>query len=304
MSDPLAWLPFDPSLLGDLPAGVRCRRVVPEAGDLPDGADEVEFFVPAYEWTADLSVLARMPRLRVVQTLTAGVEHIRPHLPAGVTLCSGRGIHDASTSELAVALMLAAQRGLPDLVRSQARHEWAFGHHPSLADRSVLIVGYGAIGAALEERLTPFEVSIVRVARSERPGVHAVADLPALLPDVDIVVLVAPLTEETHGLFDEGMLRRLRPGALLVNVGRGPLVDTEALVAALHEGRVRAALDVVDPEPLPPHHPLWDAPGLLFTPHVGGSTSALWPRAHRLVREQLQRFAAGEALHNVVTGPY
>ncbi len=304
MTDPVAWLPFDPALLGEPPPGVRCRQVVPTAADLPDEADQVEFFVPAYEWEADLAVLTRLPRLRVVQTLTAGVEHIRPHLPAGVTLCSGRGIHDASTSELAVGLILAAQRGIPDLVRAQDRSEWAFGHFPSLADRTVLIVGHGAIGAALETRLAPFEVSITRVARTARAGVHAVTELPDLLPQADIVVLVVPLTDETRRLFDVHLLGLMKPGALLVNVGRGGLVDTDALVAALAEGRIRAALDVVDPEPLPADHPLWDAPGLLLTPHVGGSTSALWPRAYRLVRDQLTRYAAGEPLVNVITGPY
>lgn len=304
MNEPLVWLPFQPELLGELPSELRYERVVPSAGEMPADAEEVEFFVPSYEWPADLSVLASMPRLRVVQTLTAGVEHVCPFTPQGVTLCSGRGIHDASTAELAVALILASQRGLPSLIRAQDRHEWGNGFFPSLADRSVLIIGYGAIGAALEDRLTPFEVSITRVARSARPGVHAVSDLPALVPQADIVVVTAPLTPQTRGLVDEEFIARMGRDALLVNVGRGPIVDTEALLTALQERRIRAALDVVEPEPLPADHQLWDAPGLLLTPHVGGPTSAFWPRAHRLVREQLQRFAAGEALANVVTDDY
>lgn len=299
MSQPLVWLPFEPEQLGHLPDGLRYACVVPSPEMVPADVDQVEFFVPSYERPPDLSVLALMPRLRVVQSLTAGLEHVRPFVPAGVTLCSGRGIHDASTAELGVALILASQRGLPALVRAQDRHEWANGFFPSLADRSVLIIGYGAIGAALESRLAPFEVSIMRVARSARPGVHPVSDLPRLVPQADIVVIVAPLTDDTRGLVDADFLASMKQGALLVNIGRGPIVDTDALLRALQQNHVRAALDVVDPEPLPAEHPLWDAPGLLLTPHVGGPTSAFWPRAHRLLREQLARFAAGEELANV-----
>ncbi len=304
MTDALAWLPFDPALLGELPAGVRCEHVVPSLGDLPAAADDVEFFVPAYEWSVDFAVLSRMPRLRVVQTLTAGVDHVRAFLPDGVTLCSGRGIHDTSTAELAMTLMLASLRDVPGDVRAQERHEWVFSHRPALADKRVLIVGYGAIGSALESRLLPFEVEVTRVARTARVGVHAVAELPDLLPEADVVVLVTPLTDETRGLMGERLIGLMKLGALLVNVARGGVVDTDALLAALRERRIAAAVDVVDPEPLPGDHPLWDAPGLLVTPHVGGSTSALWPRAYRLVREQLVRFAAGEPLANQITGAY
>jgi phosphoglycerate dehydrogenase-like enzyme len=225
-------------------------------------------------------------------------------VPDGVTLCSGRGIHDASTAELAVTLTLAALRGVPEFVRAQDREEWLPEPRSSLADLTVLVVGYGAIGAAIERRLDGFEVDVVRVARSARSGVHATSELPQLLPDADVVILILPITDDTRGLVDAGFLAVMKPGALLVNVARGPVVDTDALVAALHEGRVSAALDVTDPEPLPEGHPLWTAPHLLLTPHVGGLTTAMDPRAHRLVRDQLRRFAAGAPLENVVTGDY
>lgn len=300
MTRPLVWLPFAPSLLGDPPSGLVCAEVRPRADALPPEAAEVEAFVPAYDWDVDLTVLAHLPRLRVVQTLTAGYEHVLPFLPDGVTLCNGRGIHETSTSELAMTLILASLRGVPDFVRAQGRGEWVYGPRPALADRRVLILGYGAIGAALEARLAPFEVEVVRVASSARPGVHGVDELPALLPDVDVVVLLVPLTDATLGLVDADFLARMKPGALLVNVARGAVVDTEALLAALGEGRVTAALDVTDPEPLPADHPLWTAPGVLISPHVGGASSAMWPRAYRVVREQLARFAAGEPLANVV----
>ncbi len=299
----LVWLPFDPAELGELPAGLRAEQVVPGADDLPAAAAEVELFVPAYSFGADLTVLSRMPRLQVVQTLTAGVDHVWPHLPGGVALCNGRGIHETSTAELALTLMLASLRGVPDFVRAQDRGEWVYAPRPALADKRVLIVGHGSIGAAVEERLRPFEVDVVRVASRARDGVHGVDELPTLLPEADVVVLVVPLTDATRGLVSVDFLTAMRPGALLVNVARGAVVDTDALLSALQAGRIRAALDVTDPEPLPPDHPLWSAPGVLISPHVGGASSAMWPRAHRVVRDQLRRFAAGEPLANVVRRP-
>ncbi|MDO9454880.1 2-hydroxyacid dehydrogenase [Nocardioides sp.] len=309
MPDPLVWLPFDPADLGDPPAGLRYEVVDPVDGAVPDSVGDVRFYVPPYRLGPEVAaVVDDMASLEVVQTLTAGVDNLRGRLPEGVTLCSGRGIHDASTAELALTLVLASLRGIPDFVRAQQRHAWAGGWRPSLADSRVLIVGYGAIGRAIEARLTPFEVEVVRVARSARDSesgpVHGFDELPALLPDADVVVLVVPLTDETRGLVDRDFLARMKHGALLANLARGPVVVTDDLVAALQARRVTAVLDVADPEPLPADHPLWDAPGLLVTPHVGGMTSAMWPRAHRLVRHQLHRWAAGEVLHNRMAGAY
>ena len=304
MSDPLVWLPFDPDLLGDPPTGLR-YEVVDPTEQVPDSVAEVEFYVPPYQVGPRVGeVLPRMTGLKVVQTLTAGVDNVRGLVPDGVTLCNGRGIHDASTAELALTLTLASLRGIPGFVRAQERREWTFGWHPALADRRVLLVGYGAIGEAIERRLVPFEVEVVRVARTAREGVHAIDELPALLPDADVVVLVVPLTEATRGLVDAEFLARMKDGALLVNVARGAVVVTDDLVAALHGGRISAATDVTEVEPLPADHPLWSAPNLLVSPHVGGSSSAMWPRAHRLVREQLTRYAAGEPLTNVMAGDY
>ena len=300
----LVWLPFDPAELGDAPTSLD-YEVVADLTTVPDSVGEVEVFVPPYSVGPEVrEVIPQMTSLRIVQTLTAGVDNVRDVVPDGVLLCNGRGIHDASTAELAITLTLASLRGVPQFVRAQDRHDWQGGWHDSLADREVLLVGYGAIGAALEARLTPFECSVTRVARSARDGVHAIADLPTLLPDADVVVLLTPLTDETRGLVGPEFLAAMKDGALLVNVARGPVVDTDALLAVLQEGRIRAALDVTDPEPLPEDHPLWDAPGLLVSPHVGGSSSAMWPRAHRLVRDQLHRIAAGEEPVNVMTGAY
>ena len=305
-SNPLVWLPFSVDHIEGAPAGLRYETWRVEDGDeLPGWLEEVEFYVPAYmSPVPHADLIARMPALKVVQTLTAGVDDIRSAVPAGVTLCNGRGIHNASTAELALTLTLASLRGIADFVRAQDTGTWRSKVLPSLADRSVLIVGYGEIGAAIEARLAGFECDVVRVARTPRLGVHGLAELPALLPEADVVILIVPITDETRGMVDAGFLARMKDGALLVNVARGAVVDTGALVEALATGRISAALDVTDPEPLPEGHPLWAAPNLLLTPHVGGASSAMWPRAYRVVREQLERFATGQPLANVMDGPY
>lgn len=296
----LVWLPFDPEALGELPGDLEVVRY--EAGELKSIAD-VEFFVPAYDTGLDLSnLLPGAHRLQVIQTLTAGVENVVPLVPDGVVLCNARGVHDASTAELAVALMLAVLRGIPDFVRAQERAEWQHGRWRALADHTVLIVGYGSIGVALERRLTPFECNTVRVARNAREGVHGWEALEELLPHADVVVLLVPLTEETHRLVGSSFLASMKDGAVLVNVSRGGVVDTAALMVECNSGRLLAALDVTDPEPLPPDHLLWHTPGVLLTPHVGGATTAMAPRAYRLIREQLYRWVNGEPLINVVPG--
>ena len=253
-----------------------------------------------------LDRVAEMKRLKVIQTLTAGVENFLPHVPEGVVLCNAAGVHDTSTAELAVALALASGRHLDHYARNQSSGIWeSLRLGISLADQRVLIIGYGHIGAAIERRLSGFEVaSVTRVARRPRTEpvpVHAIDDLPALLPDADVAFLVAPHTPQTEGMIGGRELASLPDGAVLVNVARGRLVDTEALLAETSTGRIRAALDVTDPEPLPPEHPLWRTPGVLISPHVGGPSSAFFPRADRLIAAQLGRFAAGKELENIIT---
>ncbi|GGX21233.1 dehydrogenase [Streptomyces malachitofuscus] len=303
------WLPIPPDEIDGLPEGPR-YRFWDGGEEFPADPADCGFYVVPYMKPAGVGVrpMPLMRSVRVVQTLSAGTDHVEPglrHLPEGVRLCNARGVHEASTAELTLALILASLRGIPGFVRAQDKGEWRGGFRPALADRSVLIVGYGSIGAAIEDRLVPFELArVARVARSarttERGPVHPLTELPSLLPQADVVVLSTPLTETTRHLVDAGFLARMKDGALLVNVARGGVVDTKALLTELESGRITAALDVTDPEPLPAEHPLWRAPGVLVTPHVGGPTSAFLPRAERLLRDQLRRYVNQEELGNVV----
>ncbi|MEU6175252.1 2-hydroxyacid dehydrogenase [Streptantibioticus parmotrematis] len=302
---PTVWLPIPPDRLPGLPEGPEYLHWDGE-GDFPSDPVGVDFYVPPYMKPPQVVTrpLRHGARPRVVQTLTAGVDNVLDAIPPGTVLCNARGVHEASTAELALTLTLASLRAIPRFVRGQDAERWYAGVYPALADRTVLIVGYGSIGAAVEARLTPFECAVVRVARTARetPGgvVHAIGELPQLLPRADVVILTTPLTDATRRLVDADFLARMKDGALLVNVARGPVVETKSLLAELESGRLGAALDVTDPEPLPPGHPLWHAPGVLISPHVGGSTSAFQPRAERLIRAQLRRFTTGEPLENVV----
>jgi phosphoglycerate dehydrogenase-like enzyme len=293
------WVPYA-EIVPELPANLEVD-VYDGEQDPPGSLDEVDLYVIPYTFDRrPLELIPKMSGLRVAQTLTAGYEHVLPYLPDSVTLCNAGRLHDASTAELAVALTLAALRGIPDFVRGQDAREWRSERYDALADKTVLILGYGGIGSAVERRLAGFEVEVLRVARRAREGVATLAQLPALLPRADVVVVCVPLTDETRGLVDAEFLGRMRDGALLVNVARGAVVRTDALLAELRSGRLRAALDVTDPEPLPADHPLWTAPGLLISPHVGGNSTAFLPRAKRLIIDQLARYAAGEPLQHVV----
>jgi len=310
---PLAWVPYADRAeaerrLDGIPDGLELDFYRADGDEFPGTIDEVAFYVlPYMRGPAVLARAAEMPKLQVVQTLTAGYEEFLPLVPPGVTLCNAAGLHDTSTAELAVALALASGRHLDDFARHQPAGAWRFEWGRALADQRVLIIGYGHIGQAIERRLDGFEVaSVTRVARHARtgpPSVQPIEDLRRLLPRADVTFLIAPHTPQTEGMIGAAELALLPDGALLVNVARGKLVDTDALVAELETGRIRAALDVTDPEPLPPGHPLWRQPGVLISPHVGGASSAFFPRADRLMAAQQKRFMAGQPLENVVRAP-
>ena len=290
--------------LGDVPLGVEFV-VWDGYGDPPAGAERIEIFVGRYDVPPPpAAALAGLPHLRVVQLLSAGVEPWLPVVPTGVLLCNGRGVHGASTAELAVAGLLALLRDLPGYEARRQAHEWRPTRTPGVTGRRVLVLGAGDIGRRVAAALAAFDAEVTLVARTARDGVRGLADVQALLPRQDAVVLALPDTPETRGLVDAGFLAALPDGAVLVNVARGAIVDTAALLAQLRRERLYAFLDVTDPEPLPADHPLWDAPNLLLTPHVGGGTRGWERRAYELVREQLSRYLAGQELVNRVEDGY
>ncbi|MGN7246583.1 2-hydroxyacid dehydrogenase [Janibacter anophelis] len=272
----------------------------------PPPTQELDVFVAPYMGGPDLiEPVAQVPSVRLVQLLSAGVDAALPVVPEHVAIANAHGVHDAATAELAVGLVLASQRGFDEFATAQAKGEWLPRRfRPGLADKRVLILGYGSVGSAVGRRLAPFEVELTAVASRARGGddlvesIHGTDELLDLLPQHDIVISVLPGTAATRGILGAETLAALPDGALVVNVGRGPALDTEAALA--EAGRLRFALDVTDPEPLPTGHPLWSAPGVIISPHVGGVTEAFRPRMVALLREQLTRLVAGEEPIHVV----
>lgn len=312
MSELVLSLPNDPGLretLGDLP-GVD---VVMWDIDGPAPRPRIDIVVPPYWGGARrLSRLAHI-ECQLLQWQSIGYNGLDRYVPEGLPVANAATVHETSTAELALALTLAAQRGLPRFVRDGLEHRWELESYPSLADREVLLIGYGGVGKAIEARLSGFEVSLTRVARSAREEtnlagetvrVHALAELDTLLPQAEVLILAVPLTDETEGLIDADKLALLPSDALVVNVARGKVVVTDDLVAELSTGRLRAALDVTYPEPLPSDHPLWDLPGALITPHAGGDSSAMLPRMTALIRRQVEHLLAGESPENLVLGDW
>jgi phosphoglycerate dehydrogenase-like enzyme len=271
------------------PPGVDVRR-------LPEGRDHAAFVLPDWKDRELIDALPQLERLRVVQALSAGTDWIEARVPAWANLCNARGARDAAVAEWVVGALLGDAYGQFTAARTR---RWSDAKPRELQGATVLIVGFGSIGRAVSRRLEPFGVTVIGVARHARDGIHATEELPLLIEQADAVVVLAPLSPETRGLVDAACLARMRDGALLVNAGRGGVVDTGALVAELEAGRLRAVLDVVDPEPLPDDHPLWET-ALAITPHNAGDTAAADERAVRFGAEQLARFARGEPLLNVV----
>lgn len=281
---------------------VRAHLVDPADGAPTGAAAGAQVWVPrnGSPGVPGNGFLGGLPRLQLVQLQSAGAERFLGRLPDGVVLCNARGAHTPSTAEWVLTAILAAQRGIPFFVREQDAGRWSSGTHHSLVGARVLIVGAGDIGRTVGRMLAGFDVEPTYVARTARDGVHGIAELPGLLPSADVVVLLVPVTPETRGMVDASFLAAMKDDALLVNAARGVVVDTDALLAELTSGRLRAAVDVTDPEPLPAGHPLWSAPGLLLTPHVGGNVPQTEARATASVTAQLARVLAGEPLADVV----
>jgi phosphoglycerate dehydrogenase-like enzyme len=303
------WQPFADLVetTGPAPDGIDVTVWDGDAA-VPADRDEVEAMVVPYLSSEEaIRLLPDLPRLKLLQTLTAGTDSLVGKVPSTVTVCNARGLHDTATAEQALTLTLAARNDVTAYERQRQQGIWhPIRQRPGLADASVVILGYGSIGKAIEARLIPFGCRITRVARSARDQdgvhVHGFDELATLARTTDILIIVAPLTEQTKGLVGADLLARLPDGALVVNVGRGAIVDTDALLAELTSRRLEAALDVTDPEPLPEGHPLWRAPGLVLLPHIGGYSRAFEPRARRLVADLLHRLASGAEPVNAVDG--
>ncbi len=269
----------------------------------PDGAP-LDLAVRPYVLSGDLSVLDP-DRIRAVQTQALGFDDAIGNIPEGITWCNAVGVHEGPTAEIAMALLLAAQRGVDDFARAMPEGRWEQRPmRPGLLGSRVLLLGYGGIGVELHRRLEPFGVDVTRVASRRREDEHGVVhgtdELPDLLPEADVVVVAVPYSEATHHLIDDDVLSAMADGALLVNVARGKVADTDALLRHAAAGHVRIASDVWDPEPLPADHPLWTTPGVLVSPHVGGAVTTWADRVESLVRRQVAHLQAGEPLECVV----
>jgi phosphoglycerate dehydrogenase-like enzyme len=294
-----------PELLQGFPDEVEIA-FLPKEAPISEKALQAVFAVAPYGSGARrfFAELPRLQHLKVIQTLTAGVDWILPHLPPGIALCDAAGVHDIPVSEWIVAAVLGAIKRFPEFRDAQREQRWAYRWVDDLEGSTVLFLGYGSIARAAEKRLAPFEVEFIRVARTARQGVYGFAELPALLPKADVTINLLPYTPQTDRLIGAEHFTQMKPGALFVNAGRGKTVDQEALVEAIRAKQVRLVSDVTDPEPLPEGHPLWSLPEVFLTPHIAGSTPRLFERGFRLVQQQVARYVRGEPLQNVVRDGY
>jgi phosphoglycerate dehydrogenase-like enzyme len=290
-------------LVGDLPVDVEVV-IWDGASSPPAEISRVGFLARRGGPPPPAEVFAQLSSLEVIQLLAVGVDPWVGHVPEGVTFCNARGVHGGSAAELALTGMLALIRDLPRFAADQLAHRWTHEFTDCLDGKRVLVVGAGDIGTRIAAAVEIFGASATLVARTARERVRSIAEIHSLLPDHEVVAIALPGTPETVGLVDSTFLAEMPDGAILVNVGRGNVVSTDALLAELKIGRLGAFLDVVEPEPLPPDHPLWDAPNLIITSHVGGAASRWESRAYALVHEQILRWCSGQELQNVISGWY
>ncbi len=277
-------------------------RLSPQNCDLKtDDLKAITFFVPPYMSGRDgLLPSLKMERLQTLQLLMAGYEDALEFVKPGIQLCNARGVHDASTAELAVGLAISVRRGFQDFIRAQDRQEWTNKRYNSLSDSKIAIIGFGSIGQTIAKYLGVYDVSITGYSRSGKNGSKQLSEFDAEISKYDAIFLALPLNPESHKYFNAARLAKMKDGAVLINVARGPIVDTDALVKELNDRRLFAGLDVTDPEPLPIGHPLWSAPNCIIAPHVGGNSSAFESRGKRFIEGQLDRLAKGEVLINKI----
>jgi phosphoglycerate dehydrogenase-like enzyme len=284
----------------EVPTGYKATST-PVAALSQAEKESIEIYIPQYMGGLEsLRPIAEFPNLKVIQLLTAGYEEVVPHVPQGVRLCNARGVHDQSTAELGISLLLAHFLGIPRYIENMSRGQWDGAQRDSLYGKEIAIVGAGSVGLRLKTALEPFRTSITLFARNARENVFAVSELRKMIGLFDAVILILPLTEETRHLITKSELEKMKRGALLVNLARGPVVKTDDLVQALNSGMISAALDVTDPEPLPADHELWRSPNVIITPHVGGNSTAFEPQAREFLARQLLGFARNGELINEI----
>lgn len=286
----------------DLEVPEGFTRLSPKNCDLKeDDLSSITFYVPPYmSGREGLLPSQKMGKLKTLQLLMAGYEDALEFAKPGIQLCNAKGVHDASTAELAVGLAIAVRRGFQDFLRAQDREEWIHKRYSSLNDSNIAIIGFGSIGQTLAKYLEVYEVSITGYSRSGGNGAKKIPEFDSDISNFDVIFLILPLNTESHHYFNTTRLSKMKDGALLINVARGPVIDTDALVKELYSKRIFAGLDVTDPDPLPKGHPLWSAPNCIIAPHVGGDSTAFESRGKKLVEQQLSNVANGQPLMNRV----
>jgi phosphoglycerate dehydrogenase-like enzyme len=309
----LLWVPegTDAQYLSGLPDTVEIGILPQNDRNLSPDAGRVEFLIVS--WFRDPLLfsdqLKQLTSLKVMQTYAAGVDRLIKFVPPGVILCNGKGLHDTAVSEWIVGAILAAFNKFSEFYALQDQGKWQPVDTDTLEGRTVTIFGYGAIGKAVEKRLSGFEVTVLRVARTERTEadgklVHSFNDLANVLPITDVLVNILPLTAETGKIINADILSQLPENAIVINAGRGGTVDTDALIKELSSGRLRAVLDTTDPEPIPDGHKLWTTPNVFLTQHSSGNSSDYLDKVYPFIHEQIRRYMAGEPLLNIVNGAY
>lgn len=291
----MIWTQWEDLVIPDSLEYLPTNGIAPYAEDL----EKITFFVPLY-MGAVIADIPRMSSLKVVQSLLAGVEELERVVPKNVILCNAAGVHDESTSELAIGLAIATRRGFAGFVSNQAQGVWRHTRNSALTDSKIAILGYGNIGKMIYKKLRVFEVDAHVFTRSGMNGTGTLANFDRQLSTFDLIILIMPLNADSYHFMNANRLASMKDGSSLINVARGSIIDTEALSAELYSGRISAGIDVTDPEPLPQTHRLWAAPNLIITPHVGGDSAAFEPRGRALVQSQLSRFASGQTLLNIV----
>jgi phosphoglycerate dehydrogenase-like enzyme len=284
----------------DTPIGIQAlnpRNFPLDSSDL----SQITFYVPSYMGGRKaLEYTTSMPNLKILQVPNAGFDDALEFLRPGMILCNARGVHDASTAELAIALAISSRRGFYDFAVAQQAGQWKSKRYESFNDSKIGIIGAGSIARTLASYLSPYDVKITFFSRSGSDGAVKISELDSHLPQLDILFLVLPLNAESKNLINTDRLKLIKDGAVIVNVGRGAIIDTQALIEELNSGRIFAGLDVTDPEPLPENHPLWKAKNLILSPHVGGNSTAFDSRAKNLIERQLNLISQGEAPENIV----